>query len=332
MSYRGPGDSFGSYPGASGASVPQQQMPAQQQQGFQPTPFHSAARGNQYGKQNLPPQSFHHRVKKMLECLDRYTAPIEDLTTQPAVLAVRPFVPGIARFCIVVTFLEDSLRIFSQWSDQVFYLNTWKHYPHWFVVIFLVVVAVAMLGGAVLILARKHVKYATIVLCGCIVSQALVYGLFSGTSFLLRNISVIGGLLIAYGSTIVQSKNTFAMLPELSDRSQRSRGYLLLAGRILIVLMFIAFTFGKSWFTLLLTVICTTCFAVGYKTKLASIILITILAFYNLYMNNYWFYDDSKRDFLRYEFFQNLSIIGGLLLVTNTGAGSMSIDEKKKVY
>ncbi|GMM58448.1 hypothetical protein DAKH74_050650 [Maudiozyma humilis] len=331
MSYRGPSDSFGAYPGASGASVPVQQPP-QQAQGFQPTPFNTAPRGNVYGQRNAPPESLHHRMKKLLERLDRYTAPIEDLTTQPAMLAVRPFVPGIARFCIVVTFLEDSLRIFTQWNDQVFYLHSWKHYPRWFVVIFLATVSLAMLAGAVLILARRHIKYATIGLCGCIVSQALVYGLFSGTSFLLRNISVIGGLLIAYGSTIVQSKNTFAMLPELSDKSQRSRGMLLLVGRILIVLMFVAFTFGKSWFTVLLTVLCTTCFAVGYKTKLASIILVTILAFYNLYMNNYWFYDDSKRDFLRYEFFQNLSIIGGLLLVTNTGAGSMSIDEKKKVY
>ena len=35
---------------------------------------------------------------------------------------------------------------------------------------------------------------------------------------------------------------------------------------------------------------------------------------------------------LRYEFFQVLSIVGGLLLVVNAGAGEFSIDEKKKIY
>jgi hypothetical protein len=42
---------------------------------------------------------------------------------------IKPFLPGIARFLLVVTFLEDSVRIMSQWSDQVSYLR--RHQGQW---------------------------------------------------------------------------------------------------------------------------------------------------------------------------------------------------------
>lgn len=263
---------------------------------------------------------------------EAYCQKIEGLTDHPLALKVRPYIPGIARFFIVATFYEDSFRIISQWSDQIFYLHKWKHYPYLFVVLFLVLVTVSMLAGATLLVLRKQTNYATGILCGCIILQALIYGLFTGSSFVLRNISVIGGLLIAFSDSIVQNKTTFGMLPELTSKGGKTKGYLLFAGRLLIVLMFIAFTFSKSWFTVFLTIIGTVCFAIGYKTKLASIMLGLILTFYNVTVNNYWFYDQTKRDFLKYEFYQNLSIIGGLLLVTNTGAGELSVDEKKKIY
>ena len=289
--------------------------------------------GNPYspvGNKNGPSQGVNlHEWKKAFE---KYCQKIEDLTEHPFAQILSPYIPGIARFFIVATFYEDSFRIVSQWSDQIFYLHKWKHYPYFFVVIFLIIVTVSMTIGATLLVIRKRTVYATGTLCACIIFQALIYGLFSGSSFVLRNISVIGGLLIAFSDSIVQNRTTFGMLPELNSKDGKTKGYLLLAGRILIVLMFIAFTFSKSWFTVFLTIVGTICFAIGYKTKVASIMLGLILTFYNITLNNYWFYDKSQRDFLKYEFYQNLSIIGGLLLVTNTGAGEISFDEKKKIY
>lgn len=245
---------------------------------------------------------------------------------------LKPYIPSIARFFIVATFYEDSFRILTQWAEQVYYLNKWKNLPYLFVCFFLIVVVIAMLTGSTLLMLRKYNTYATGILCGCILSQALVYGLFSGSSFVLRNFSVMGGLLIAFSDSIVKNKASLAMLPELSDKEDKNKGYILLTGRMLIVLMFITFTFSKSWLTVLLTIIFTVCFGIGYKTKVASTALLLILTFYNVSLNNYWFKDSSERDFLKYEFFQNLSIIGGLLLVTNTGAGELSVDSKKKIY
>lgn len=42
-----------------------------------------------------------------------------DTLSQP----LRPYLPSIGRFLIVVTFLEDALRIVTQWSDQIWYLQ-----------------------------------------------------------------------------------------------------------------------------------------------------------------------------------------------------------------
>ncbi|CCK72382.1 protein ERV29 KNAG_0K00140 [Huiozyma naganishii CBS 8797] len=263
---------------------------------------------------------------------DTFAEKVESLTDTALVRKLQPYIPGIARFFIVATFYEDSLRILTQWTDQVFYLHEWKRYPYFFVILFLFVVSIVMFVGATLLILRKQTNYATGALCGCIVLQGLVYGLFGGSAFVLRNFSVIGGLLIAFSDSIVQNKTTFGMLPELHDKNKQFRGYLLFAGRILIVLMFIGFTFSKSWFTVILTLICTVGFALGYKTKMASISLGLILAFYNITLNNYWFHSQTRRDFLKYEFYQNLSIIGALMLITNTGAGDLSIDSKKKVY
>lgn len=42
-----------------------------------------------------------------------------EIYTQP----LKPHLPAIGRFLIVVTFLEDALRIVTQWSDQIWYLQ-----------------------------------------------------------------------------------------------------------------------------------------------------------------------------------------------------------------
>ena len=37
------------------------------------------------------------------------------------------YLPAIGRFLIVVTFIEDALRIITQWSDQLVYLKDFRH-------------------------------------------------------------------------------------------------------------------------------------------------------------------------------------------------------------
>jgi ER-derived vesicles protein len=60
--------------------------------------------------------------------LREYTSKVEDLIdtyTHP----IKPYLPALGRFLIVVTFLEDALRIMTQWSDQKYYLQRHRHFP-----------------------------------------------------------------------------------------------------------------------------------------------------------------------------------------------------------
>lgn len=94
--------------------------------------------------------------------------------------------------------------------------------------------------------------------------------------------------------------------------------------------------------------------AVGFKAKWASAFLVLLLSVFNVFINNWWSVHSKhpQRDFLkcvalkfvvthnirilnsviRYDFFQTLSIVGGLLLLVSQGPGGFSVDEKKKEY
>ena len=83
--------------------------------GYQPDP---------HGFANSRPSSGYRAANPddPLEKLRTFARTVEDnvdIYTQP----LKPHLPAIGRFLIVVTFLEDSLRIVSQWSDQLWYLQ-----------------------------------------------------------------------------------------------------------------------------------------------------------------------------------------------------------------
>ena len=131
-----------------------------------------------------------------------------------------------------------------------------------------------------------------------------------------------------------QGKSLFAGLPSMGEKN--SRTYLQLGGRLMLVLMFLTLLrFNLTFSSLLIDFAggsLIILLAIGYKTKLASLVLASLLTILNFYFNNWWSYSPevSMRDFLKYDFFQMLSVIGGLLLVISLGPGGYSLDEHKK--
>ncbi|AOW28983.1 hypothetical protein MG5_03468 [Candida albicans P57072] len=308
MSYRGP-NQFGNQP-------PHHGIPSQPQPHIGPI-----------SSSKSPLEQFEDVAKKVEDWIDDYFK------------VLKPYVPAIGRAFLVATFYEDTLRIFTQWNEQVYYLHNYRHYWRWLTVLFLINNMVVMTVASTLVIARKKNNIATIALIVVVIIQGIGYGLLFDAQFVLRNLSVVGGLVLAFSDSIVRDKRSLNMpgLPMLNN--QDNKKYFLLAGRILLVLLFLGFVFSSDWslgrvFIIIIGLTSCASIVVGYKTKFSAAIMLIVLFLYNVFTNQFWAYasQDARRDFLRYEFFQVLSIVGGLLLVVNAGAGEFSIDEKKKIY
>lgn len=177
-----------------------------------------------------------------------------------------------------------------------------------------------MLVGSFFVISRKYTEYAIIALLSVVISQAFGYGLLFDLNFFFRNLSVVGGLLMVVSDSLSQKKQLFAGLPSISETDRRK--YFQLAGRILLIFLFIGFVFHGQWslvrvmFSLIGLVACIMV-VVGFKARLSAIFLVLMLSLMNLLINNFWSVHSTspQRDFLKYDFFQTLSIMGGLLLL-----------------
>ncbi len=209
-----------------------------------------------------------------------------------------------------------------------------------------------------LVIIRKHSERAVGGLIAVVITQAIGYGLIFDLNFFLRNLSVMGGLLMVLSDSWVRKTKAFAGLPQLEEKDRKM--YFQLAGRVLLIFLFVGFVFSGQWsvwrvVVSLIGLMACVMVVVGFKAKFSATLLVVILSVFNVLVNNFWtvsifslrssflyvsltlaFFQlhehHPHKDFAKYDFFQILSIVGGLLLLVNSGPGQFSIDEKKKVY
>lgn len=215
---------------------------------------------------------------------------------------------------------------------------------------------------SLLIISKRFPEHATAGLFLVVLAQGFGYGLIFDLNFFLRNLSVIGGLLMVLSDSLSTRKShLFETVPSLDLNDADRKKYFQLAGRVLLVFLFLGFVFNGQFTAArgLVSVFglgACVCVAIGYKAKVSALFLVVLLSIFNLFINNWWSVHKShpQRDFLKYDFFQTLckwqcqmqlvrvgwltqwflltaraAIVGGLLLLVNLGAGDFSYDKKR---
>ena len=217
------------------------------------------------------------------------------------------------------------MRIVTQWNDQLLYLNSYRHskyhyqisdllndvalsswltnyllltVPNGLTHLFLIVNIIAMLIGSTLVIIRKHSDYAVVGLMGVVVIQALGYGLIFDLNFFLRNLSVCGGLLMVLSDSWVRKTKAFAGLPTLDEKDRKM--YFQLAGRVLLIFLFVGFVFSGQWsawriVVSLIGLVACVMVVVGFKAKFSATLLVLILSIFNVLVNNFWTVSDPIR-------------------------------------
>jgi uncharacterized membrane protein YphA (DoxX/SURF4 family) len=144
---------------------------------------------------------------------------------------------------------------------------------------------------SVLVIIRRYGEYAVGGLLSVVVVQALGYGLIFDLNFFLRNLSVIGGLLMVLGDSFVKKTRVFAGLPSIDEKDKKM--YIQLGGRVLLIFLFVGFVFAGEWsfwrvLVSLVGFVACVMVVVGFKAKLSAIILVVLLSIFNVLVNNFW--------------------------------------------
>merc|ERR1712212_579569 len=88
-----------------------------------------------------------------------------------------------------------------------------------------------------MVLLRKHIDFACANLFLTVFLQTIAYSILWDIQFLFRNFALCGALLLVLAESKVEDKSLFAGVPSLGENKPKM--YLQLAGRILLVFMFL---------------------------------------------------------------------------------------------
>lgn len=221
-----------------------------------------------------------------------------------------------------------------QWNEQREYISYSWGVGSFIGTLFVIMNLFGQLLPCSLVIVRKYANIGCYCLFGIVALQTIAYKILWDFRFLLRNLSLAGGLLLLLAENKQDAKTLFAGVPTLGENKPKNTMQFI--GRVLLIVMFLTLIrLDFSFFHLLVNFIGTALIilvAIGYKTKLSAFTLVVILSTLNIFANPFWTIPSNQHlhDFLKYDFFQTLSVVGGLLFVVAHGPGGVSLDEHKK--
>jgi len=83
----------------------------------------------------------------------------------------RPFLPSVARFCLVATFFEDALRMWFQWVEQLAFLQDHHQCSDGLAVAIVLLNLVGQLVGTALVILPLFTNFAVTLLAGLVLLQ-----------------------------------------------------------------------------------------------------------------------------------------------------------------
>lgn len=247
----------------------------------------------------------------------------------------RVILPTLGRLFLTSTFIEDGFRMWTQWSDQRDYIAYHWDLPMFLGTMFVIFNLLAQLGASSMVLFRKNVRVACGILLSVVLIQTVAYNVLWTANFFFRNLSLVGGLALLLTETFESGRKAlFAGLPALDNNKHVN--YIQLFGRVTLVFMFLTIQRWELSFFYICEIALASALmflvAIGWKTKLSALALAGYLFFMNFWINAFWSleYHSAHRDLYKYDFFQTLSIIGGLLLLISLGPGRVSLDHSRR--
>ena len=259
---------------------------------------------------------------------------LED-TAELATKTAKPVLPHLARILLVATFLEDGVRMWTQFVEQREYIMILWGCGHFLASLFVVINLVCEISAVAMVVNRFLTNVACGMLIFIILLQTIGFGIVFDWHFILRNLALSGAVLLVAAEAWAEDKSTIAGVPSVGE-DKKPKSYLQLTGRVLLVFLFLSLIRFEADASQMIYTLVTSALmgliSIGYKTKLSALALVSLLCVHNITHNCFWTINARKplRDFLRYDFFQTLSFMGGLLMVVVIGPGEVSFDEKKK--
>ncbi|UMM11285.1 hypothetical protein L5515_000646 [Caenorhabditis briggsae] len=254
--------------------------------------------------------------------------------TETVARKTKKILPTIGRLLLISTFVEDGIRLLFNAADHASHFSETWGMNYNFAYFLTIVMMFNLLCGSLLVMLRFRVAESCAVLATTIFFQVVLYQLYGTYHLLGRNVSILAALLLLVTENMLQKPKKYDPLPK-DENDYEVTSVMLCCCRMFLNLMLCSMIhFDMSYRRLLL---CAVSYAMmmavwcGYKTRMISFMLSAWLLAYNIFLNDFWNRAVNSH-VIRYDFFQTLSAVGGLLLLIHTGPGELSIDELKKKW